>query len=626
MATFFAGAIPPKGGTTNKVRSPGFSRSGTTAWKEPTIRCVPPKGGTANWTHAASTVTEPTEPSPSSPSSTSDRDAHLAELLSTLMDQVGAGVPVNIESVCRNHPDLSDELRQLWSAVLVTDAAAIATGQQPYFDAIEATSSTGTDAAFAASSGLGRFGRLALPAEFGDYRLLEEIGRGGMGVVYRALQKRLNREVALKMILRSRLADPSDMQRFRSEAEAAARLEHENIVKVYEVGEFDGRPYFSMQYIPGPSLADVLKAGPLPQRRAARIVAAVARAIQCAHDRGMLHRDLKPANILLTDDDTPLVTDFGLATQFTAPSSGLTLSGAVVGTPSYMSPEQAAGRRGGPLSPASDIYSLGCILYATLTGRPPLVAESSVELLMMVLEQDPPPPRALRPQLDRDLEMIVIRCLQKPADLRYRSAGALADDLQAFLHDERVQARSGGFGQIVARLFRETHHAAVLENWGVLWMWHSLVLLVASLLTWCMELNGVDSRLAYGSLWTVGLGAWASVFWMLRRRLGPVTFIERQVAHVWGASLLAIGMLFPLEALLGLPVLTLSPLLGVIAAMVFLIKAGMLAGRFYLQTASLVACSLAMVLFPRHGHLIFGATSATCFFLPGLKYYRRSRT
>jgi hypothetical protein len=294
----------------------------------------------------------------------------------------------------------------------------------------------------------------------------------------------------------------------------------------------------------------------------------------------------------------------------------------MVGTPAYMSPEQASGRRN-LVGPASDVYSLGGVLYYALTGRSPLVADTPMEMVMRVIEQDPTPPRALRPGMDRDLEMIVIRCLQKPIDLRYESAAALAKDLEAYLADERVAARSGRFNQVVARVFRETHHATVLQNWGKLWIWHSMVLLVAGLLTWQLDYRGVTQRSIYVALWTVGLGAWASVFWKLRQRMGPVTFIERQIAHVWGASMVAIAMLFPIEWWLDMPVLTLSPLLGVISAMVFIIKAGMLNGVFYVQAIALLFASFLMALMPQYAHLIFGVVSAACFFVPGFKYSRR---
>ena len=285
----------------------------------------------------------------------------------------------------------------------------------------------------------------------------------------------------------------------------------------------------------------------------------------------MLHRDLKPSNILIDEEGEPHVTDFGLAKQIADPHS-MTHSGAVVGTPAYMSPEQAAGNRS--VGPASDVYSLGAILYHMLTGEPPFQAASPVDAVMKVIEQDPVAPRQLNRDVDRDLELIAVRCLQKPPDLRYASAGALAADLEAYLNNEPIAARTGRFTQVISRWFRETHHATVLENWGVLWMWHSLALLVACLVTNILFWNGVENRWYYFDLWTAGFGTWAAVFWALRHRQGPVTFVERQIAHIWAAALVSIIALFPLEAYLGLPPLKLSPVLGLIAGMVFLVKAG----------------------------------------------------
>ncbi len=534
-------------------------------------------------------------------------DQRLAEVLSQMADDVALGRMVDFDAVCDANPDLVSDLRRLWGAVLVTDVAGVSSNQLPAADRDDANSR--------------RWRRLDLPTTIGDYQLLAEVGRGGMGVVFQARQISLDREVAVKMILRGRLASDSDLSRFLSEASSTARLQHPSIVPVYEVGDIEGRPFFSMKYISGKTLGAMLVDGPMPEREAAQVLATISRAVGFAHRQGILHRDLKPSNILIDSDGNPLVTDFGLAKRFGV-ENDLTRSGMVVGTPSYMSPEQARGRRES-VGPASDIYSLGCVLYHALTGRPPFVAESVMELVMLVLEQEPMPPRALRPRLDRDLEMIVIRCLQKPPDLRYETADELADDLEAFLRDEKVAASSGRFGQVIARLFRETHHAPVLENWGMLWMWHSMVLLIASLSTWGMGIDGVTNRLAYAGVWTVGLGAWAAVFWKLRQRLGPVTFVERQVAHVWGASMISIFMLFPLEWWLGLPVLSLSPLLGVISASVFIVKASMFSGAFYIQAMALLLTAVAMAAVPRHAHLIFGIVAAACFFVPGYKYQAR---
>ena len=536
------------------------------------------------------------------PPSSESHDAQLAQLLADLTDRAQAGRKIDIDSECAEHPEIAVELRDLWNAVLVADVIGSAPPTGGEIPAPGAALS------------------LELPCRWGDYELLEEIGRGGMGVVYRANQLSLQRTVAVKMILRGQLASTADHERFQAEAESAAKLDHSGIVPVYEVGQLEGHPYFSMKYVSGVTLAEMLANGPLPARESARLMSQVSHAIHFAHESGVLHRDLKPSNILIDDGGQPHVTDFGLAKQTHAAT--LTRTGAILGTPSYMSPEQAAGERT-QVGPSSDVYSLGSVLYHLLTGRPPFQAATPFDIMVMLREQDVVPPRIVNPSVNRDLEMIALRCLQKPADLRYATAADLAADLDAFLRDEPIAARSGRFAEVLGRFFRETHHATVLENWGLLWMWHSLALLIASLLTNALHEIGFNDRWYYIALWTAGLGTWAAVFWWLRRRMGPVTFVERQIAHVWAASMLAIGLLFYIEIMLNLPVLALSPVVGLIAGMVFVVKAGILSGSFYFQAAVMFVTAFGMARFPRVGHLIFGVAAASCFFFPGLKYYRQ---
>ena len=480
----------------------------------------------------------------------------------------------------------------------------------------------------------------SLPRQFGDYELQTELGRGGMGVVFRAYQSSLRREVAIKMILSGELASDRDVDRFRAEAEAAARLDHPNIVSVFEVGRHEGRPYFSMQFVRGTTLAHRIAERPLSSNGAATLLIPICRAIAYAHRQGVLHRDLKPSNILIDETGRPFVTDFGLAKRI-APDSdaagqstmsaslrSLTQTGAILGTPGYMAPEQAAGSRGS-VGPTTDVYALGAVLYAAVTGRAPFQGALPIDAVLLVLEQDPLPPRLLNPQLDSDLELIILKALQKPADLRYESADLLADDLEAYLQHEPISARSSQFSQILSRAFRPTHHLAVLENWGLLWMLHALVLLALCLLTNYLQLQGVTSRLLFASFWTLGLGTWASVFWNLRHRAGPVTFVERQIAHVWAASMACSTGLYAVEAMLDLPPLKLSPVLALIAAAVFVVKAGILSGEFYFHAAVLFVTCIPMALVPTYGISIFGVVGAATFFLPGLKFYRqrqRSRT
>jgi serine/threonine-protein kinase len=278
--------------------------------------------------------------------------------------------------------------------------------------------------------------------EIGEYELLEEIARGGMGVIYRARHKLLNRVVALKTILAGRFASPEETRRFLLEAEMAASFDHPNIVPVYDIGVHEGLIYFSMKLVDGKSLSHHLPRLAGDYRAAARLLATVARAVHHAHCRGFIHRDLKPGNILVDSDDEPHVTDFGLARRIQS-DSGLTKSGAILGTPSYMAPEQAAGNREA-LTKVVDVYSLGAVLYELLTGRPPFRASTVMETLVQVLEREPSPPGQVRPGIPRDLESICLRCLGKsPAD-RYPTAEALAEDLERFANNESVHARPAG--------------------------------------------------------------------------------------------------------------------------------------------------------------------------------------
>jgi serine/threonine protein kinase len=266
---------------------------------------------------------------------------------------------------------------------------------------------------------------------FGDYELRRELARGGMGVVYEARQVSLNRAVALKMILAGRLAGEVEVRRFYQEAEAAAGLDHPGIVPIFEVGQHEGQHYYAMGLVEGSSLAQRVAEGPLPPGQAAGLVRQAAEAVQYAHQRGVIHRDLKPANVLIDAQGRPRVTDFGLAKKLESDSS-LTVTGSVMGTPSYMAPEQAAGHTA-EIGPASDVYSLGAVLYCLLTGRPPFQASSAMDTLRQVIDNEPVPPRELNATVPRDLETVVLKCLQKDRHRRYVTAQALADDLGRWL-------------------------------------------------------------------------------------------------------------------------------------------------------------------------------------------------
>ena len=568
---------------------------------------------------------------------------------------------MDLDAACRRHPEAADELRQLYNTAglmreFLGGGSSADGGGAP---SCPLTAPTTTTAAPADVTGAGRGERVApRPASGRDvgpdpppgYEILGELGRGGMGVVYRARQLEPGREVALKMIRQAALASPEDAARFRREAEATARLDDPHVVPVFEVGGFEpgraghdgGDPFFSMKLIEGTTLDKELRRGPRPPRELAATLAPVARAVDAAHRAGVLHRDLKPSNILLDGAGRPFVTDFGLAGRVPLPPAAgaeqasdeqptLTQPGAILGTPAWMSPEQAGGRRAA-VGPRSDVYSLGAILYAGLCGRPPFEGETPAATVLKVLDSEPRRPRRIHEDADPDLELIALKCLQKPPDLRYPTAAALAEDLEAYLAGESISARSGRFTDLVHRTFRETHHAPVLENWGLLWMWHAAALVVLCLVTNVLQVWGVTNRLTYVLMWTVGLGAWAAVFWGLRRRAGPISFIERQIAHVWAAGMASSGLLFAVEWLLDFPPLYLSPVLGLIAGSVFLAKAGMLSGALYVPAVALFLTALPMAWMEAEFHparpeydwgvLLFGLVSAAAFFFPGWKYRR----
>ncbi len=358
------------------------------------------------------------------------------DVLARWQEARARGDIVSLEALCRERPEGAPTVVEVLR--LVEDARACLTGQT--------TTATGT----------GHERRAAvivrLPAIPG-YELLDVLGRGGMGVVYRARQLGFNRLVALKMIRAGAAAEPGEYARFRIEAEAVARLRHPNIVPVYDIGEADGCPYFSMEHLDGGSLAARARTEPLSPRRAAEVVEALARAMHHAHVLGVVHRDLKPSNVLLDADGTPKVTDFGLARLLDADVTR-TASEVVLGTACYMAPEQAAGRSH-DIGPATDIYGLGAILYDLLTGRPPIERGSWATMLERVRTQEPVEPRRLRPEVGRDLEAVCLKCLHKEPARRYASAQEFADELVRFLDGKPTRARplswAGRLGRFVRR-------------------------------------------------------------------------------------------------------------------------------------------------------------------------------
>jgi WD40 repeat protein/tetratricopeptide (TPR) repeat protein/tRNA A-37 threonylcarbamoyl transferase component Bud32 len=397
-----------------------------------------------------------------------DREQRLNEVVTAYLKAQEAGQAPERTEWLACHPDLAADLADFLSAHAQLDRLVAPLRIQP-------PQTPGEAITIAPEQGPMPVHSLGSIRYFGDYELLEEIARGGMGVVYKARQVSLNRRVALKMILAGQLASAADVQRFRSEAEAAAILDHPHIVPIYEVGEHSGQHYFSMKLVEGCSLAqkgarDEERGARSHQRWAAQMIATLARAVHYAHQRGILHRDLKPANILLDARGGPHITDFGLARRVRREPGGsalaITQSGAIVGTPSYMAPEQAASRK--DLSVAVDVYSLGAILYELLTGRPPFVAATPLDIVLRVLDSEPAKPRSLNGHIDRDLETICLKCLTKEPENRYSSAEALADDLERWLGGEAILARPASIWERTRKWARRRPAAAALIAVSVL--------------------------------------------------------------------------------------------------------------------------------------------------------------
>jgi len=472
--------------------------------------------------------------------------------------------------------------------------------------------------------------------EFGDYELLSEIARGGMGVVYKARQKGLGRIVALKMIKSGKLACEDDRKRFRIEAMAAAKLQHPNIVAIHDVGEVDGQAYFSMEYVPGSSLHQRVAKEVLPSKLAAHYVEHVARALHYAHQKGVLHRDLKPANILLDEKDQPKLTDFGLAkviadAEAAQPAGEATRTGAVLGTPSYMSPEQAAGLTR-EIGPAADIYGLGAVLYELVTGRPPFKAESSLETILQVLHQDAVPPRLLNRNLDSDLETICMKCLEKDAKTRYASAEALAEDLARYLQNEPISARSVNILERLGRTLVRSQHDKEFRHWGQGLIALGVVIFMSHLATSLLLRAHDPEPVAYWGPRSLMLVLIAIGLYRYRPHslFLPTSSAERVVWAVWLGYLLAFASLFWVVELLSPGAahrhfLIYGPSMA-LSGMAFFVMGAHIWGGCYLIGVGFL---LLAPLFAYHGHsewsiwlpMWFGAVWATALFILGARYW-----
>ncbi|MGC1274046.1 MAG: serine/threonine-protein kinase [Planctomycetaceae bacterium] len=562
-------------------------------------------------------------------------DDLLDELLALCLEAERLGVPIDRSTLLARHPDLAEEL------------AAFLDGNEQFKRLAAPLRDAGPAGAAgpAAHSNDTDDGCLRL----GKYRLIRELGRGGMGVVYEAWQEGVNRPVAVKVISAGPFATAEELKRFRTEAEAAANLSHPGLVPIYEVDVCDGRPFYSMELVEGQSLADLAASGPVPYEKAAGLVASIAEALDYAHQRGVVHRDLKPANVLIDVRGRPRVTDFGLAKRLERGDGGggetgdgatrtfiprspvssdpppLTRTGAVLGTPAYMAPEQAAGKR--TVGPAADVYGLGAILYHLLTGRPPFKAPSAINTLQLVIDGRLEPVRQLRADVPRDLAIITETCLQREPSDRYRTAAAVADDLRRYLAGEPIQAGGISVWGRLTRVVGQSRHVSHFRLWGRAIVAFGIIVFLAHLVMHLIDRAGVTDwwvflppRLAMFAL-LVGVLRWSRSGSLL-----PRDAVERLVWVVWTAYLLAFGAAGLVTAAAGGEHVGVYPFAAVLAGMAFFTLGCHVWGACYLVGLAFFAAAPLLVLMPDYAVLGFGVLWGLSLTSLGLRYQRLNRT
>lgn len=542
----------------------------------------------------------------------------LEEVLADYLQDAEAGITIDAEALAARYPAYRHELLQF-----IALDQQFRERSQTNSGAFQKTILSGVAPLEQPESNIANDLRMV-----GEYELIEEIDRGGMGVVFKARHRILCRTVAIKMLLAGTFASEEAERRFRREAAALARLAHPGIVPVFDVGvvthpgPLQGQTWFAMAMIQGTDLARRIESELFDSVTAVQLSIRIVDAIHYAHGKKVIHRDLKPANILLDEDSNPHITDFGLSRCYDENETLLTADGQIFGTPCYMSPEQARGMNAG-ISYATDIYSLGAVMYCMLTGRPPFRASSTVATLQQVIHDAPAPPRLLNRAVHPDLESIILKCLEKDPDDRYTTAEDLKEDLGHFLRGEAVNAASLNLVGYLSRVLANSRNSEFLEGWSRALYMVSAVVLIFHLILQFVPLSTTQRTLINAGKYALLLG----VIWRARHGiLTPRNPVERTIWSLWIGYILAYVTAVVTARVNNQPEMTLYVTMSLVSSVILLVLGGHLWGGCYLIGGFFAIVALMITAFPDYSFILFGGLWSMAFFLLGRRYQRQSRS